>query len=128
MGRLLREHWGPRYVAIGLAFGAGSLRAMDWTNGRSSNSLEEFRLEGAPRGTLDGDLSLAGLAAFLLDLRHVTGPIGDWLRSPQRQHSIGGRFLGPAESFETFTPARAFDAILYLDQVSAIEPLREAMR
>jgi hypothetical protein len=49
--------------------------------------------------------------------------VGAWLHSPQRQHSVSSLFLGPTESFESFTPARAFDAILYLDRVSALEPL-----
>jgi hypothetical protein len=36
---------------------------------------------------------------------------------------IGSRYAGDAESFELFTPANAFDAILYVDQVTAIHPL-----
>ncbi|HVZ36725.1 MAG TPA: erythromycin esterase family protein, partial [Polyangiaceae bacterium] len=125
LGRLLREHWGPRYVAIGFTFGAGSLIAMDWRNGPASRDWKEFRLERAPLGTLDGDLGLAALPALLIDLRGAAGPVGDWLNSPQRQHSLGFRFVGESQSFETYAPARAFDALLYLDRVSAIRPFRD---
>jgi erythromycin esterase len=122
MGRLLRESFGARYVSIGFAFGEGSLHALDWQKG-PSNVRGNFSVGRAPLGTFDGDLSLADLAAFVVDLRGIEGPVGAWLRSPQRTHSIGGRFYGPEHAFEAFTPARAFDAIIYLDKISAIHPL-----
>lgn len=123
MGRLLRERWGARYVSIGFAFGEGSLHAMDWQGGRSSRKAD-FTLGPAPLGTFDGDLGLAGLPRFLVDLRGADGPVGAWLRSSQRVHHVGGAFAGPEQSFQRYTPARAFDAVIYLDKVSAIHPLR----
>jgi erythromycin esterase len=122
MGRLLREQWGARYVAIGFAFGQGSLHAMDWQAGPSSRR-GNFTLGPAPLGTFDGDMGLAGLPAFVVDLRGADGPVGAWLRSPQRLHHVGFRFEGPEQSFQRYTPARAFDAMIYLDKVSAIHLL-----
>jgi erythromycin esterase len=122
MGRLLRERWGAGYVPIGFAFGEGSLYAMDWQRG-ASNRKGTFKLGPAPHGTFDGDLGLAGIPTFVVDLRAADGPVGAWLRSPQRMHHVGGRFEGPEQSFERYTPARAFDAVIYLDKISAIHPL-----
>jgi erythromycin esterase len=122
MGRLLREGWGARYVAIGFAFGAGSFAALDWQKG-PSNERRDLGVERAPRGTFDGDLALAGHPAFVVDLRGAGGPIEAWLRSPQRMHSIGGFFEGPDHAFQRYAPARAFDAVIYLDRVSPIHPL-----
>jgi erythromycin esterase len=122
MGRMLREQWGARYVSIGFAFGQGAIYALDWQHG-ASNRKGIFTLGPAPLGTLDGDLGLAGLPAFVVDLRSADGPVGAWLRSPQRMHHVGGRFEGPEQSFQRYTPARAFDAVIYLDKVSAIHPL-----
>jgi len=121
MGQLLRQHWGARYVAIGFSFNEGSLHALDWTGG-NPNSRRDFRVGRAPAGTFDHDLSLAGMPRFLIDLRKATAPIEAWLHSPQRMRSIGGGFAGP-DDFELFTPARAFDALIYLDRVTAIRPL-----
>jgi hypothetical protein len=60
-------------VAIGFAFGEGSLYALDWQKG-SSNTRGTFRVGRAPLGTFDGDLSIAGLAAFVIDMRRAEGP------------------------------------------------------
>lgn len=122
MGRLLRERWGAGYVSIGFAFGEGSLLALDWQKG-PSNQRASFTLGPAPTGTFDGDLRLAALPTFVVDVRAAEGPVGAWLRSPQRMHHVGGRFEGPERSFERYTPARAFDAVIYLDRISAIHPL-----
>lgn len=122
MGVLARRHWGAGYVTIGTAFGEGSLYAKDYTQG-PSDTVKIHRTARAPLGTLDGDLSLARLPAFVVDLRGAPGPIAAWLRSPQRHRYHGSLFLGDARSFEPVTPATAFDAIIYLDQISAHHPL-----
>jgi erythromycin esterase len=122
MGRRLREKWGKDYVAIGFAFGEGSFFALDWRE-NPSNTIGNFSIERASRGTFDGDLSMVGLGHFVVDLRMATGPIAAWLRSPQAMHHIGGRFYGSERSFEPFVPARDFDAIIYVDKVSAIHRL-----
>ena len=120
-GQLLRERWRAGYVPIGFSFSEGSLHALDWT-GEHPNTRRDFQVARAPAGTLDHDLSLAGIPRFVIDLRKATGPIQAWFHSYQRMRSIGGGFAGP-DDFEVFTPARAFDAIVYLDRVTAIHPL-----
>jgi erythromycin esterase len=122
-GQLLREHWGARYVPIGFSFNQGGLHALDWT-GQHPNSSRDFYVDRAPAGTLDHDLSLAGMPRFVIDLRHAPGPIDAWLHSYQRMRSIGGGFANP-DDFEAFTPARAFDAMIYLDRVTPIHFMAE---
>ncbi len=122
LGAELRASLGARYVPVGFAFGEGSFRALDWRKG-PSNVLTNLDVPRAPLGTFDGDLGLVGLAAFVIDLRGSDGPVGAWLRSPQPMHSIGGHFEGPEHAFESCAPARAFDAVIYLDRVSPIHPL-----
>lgn len=89
------------------------------------NTRRDFHVDRAPAGTLDHDLSLAGMPRLVIDLRKAAGPIRAWLHSYQRMRSIGGGFSGP-DDFEAFAPARAFDAMIYLDRVTPIHPLVEA--
>jgi erythromycin esterase len=121
MGRLMRQQWGTRYVSIGFSFGEGALRALDWTGG-DPNSRRNFHVAPAPAGTFDHDLSLADDPRLVIDLRRAQGPIKAWLHSAQLMRSIGGGFSGP-DDFEVYTPARAFDAIIYLDRITAVHPL-----
>jgi hypothetical protein len=41
-------------------------------------------------------------------------------------HSIGGLFWGEEQALRTYTPAVAFDAVIYLDRVTASHPLATA--
>lgn len=123
-GQLLRQHWGARYVAIGFSFNEGELLALDWT-GEHPNTRRIFHVDRAPTGTLDHDLSLAGMPRFVIDLHKAPDPVDAWIHSYQRMRSIGGGFAGP-DDFEAFTPAGAFDAMIYLDRVTPIHPLVEA--
>ncbi len=123
LGRMLREKWGSGYVSVGFAFGQGSLHAMDWRSGRSSKR-DNFTLGAAPRGTFDEALGLAGLPSFVVDLRGARGEVGAWLLSPQKMHHVGTGFGGEEEAFQQYKPGRAFDAVIYLDKVSAIHPLK----
>ena len=124
MGVLARRRWGAGSVAIGTAFSEGSLYSSDYTNG-PTNTKTIVRTARAPLGTLDGDLSLARLPGLVVDLRATLGAVAAWLRSPQQVRYHGSRFYGDAASFEPFTPAAAYDAIIYLDQVTAEHPLAQ---
>ncbi len=124
LGRLLRNEWGNRYVAIGFSFGEGTTRALDWRNGRRPDApLRTFTVARAPEDTFDGALGLAKLPAFVVDLRTADGPLAAWLASPQPLHEVRGWYGGPDHVFETFAPARAFDAMVYVDHVSASHAL-----
>ena len=125
MGERLRKEWGRGYVTIGFAFGEGGFLALDWTNGKQSNDLRSFTLGRAAEDTFDGALGLAKLPAFVVDVRAADGPMGAWLRSPQRVHSIGTDFWGN-EGVGVLAPSRSFDAILYVDHVSPIHRLPPA--
>jgi erythromycin esterase len=122
MGERLRKEWGAGYVAVGFAFGAGSFVALDGRDGKRSNDLVTFDLPRAPADTLDGALALGRMPAFVVDLRTAEAPVAAWLGSTQRVHSVGGFFDG-TDPFTELAPARSFDAIVYVDRVSAIHRL-----
>ncbi|MGO8992971.1 MAG: erythromycin esterase family protein [Polyangiaceae bacterium] len=125
MGRRLRKEWGSGYVTIGFAYGEGSFLAFDASPNRKSFDRIPFTVGRAPRDTFDGALAMAKLLAFVVDLRTADPPIEAWLKSSQRMHSVGGDFNG-VDAFAHIAPARAFDAILYVDHVTAIHPLPPA--
>jgi erythromycin esterase len=128
-GRLLRKEWGPRYVAIGFSFGQGTTRALDWRNGRQAAPLRTFEVPRArssaraQESSFDEALGLAGLSAFVVDLRAADASIAAWLRSPQLLHNVRGGYEGPDHVFETFAPSRAFDAMIYVENISASHAL-----
>ena len=122
MGRLLRERLGANYFAVGFSFGAGSFRALDWSSGRREGPVQSITLGPPPPASLDAALGLAGLPAFVLDLRAVTGPLGAWLDARTATRSVGGIFGGAATSGQMRSPKRSFDAIVYLDRITASHP------
>jgi len=65
-------------------------------------------------------LGLTGLTSFLLGLRNApkNGPVGDWLRSPQRFKAEGG--------VAVCSPAATFDALFYVDSLHRTTPGRTA--
>jgi erythromycin esterase len=77
-GSYLRDHYGPRYVSIGLTFDHGAV---------------PDPVPPPPRAFADAALGAAGLDAYLLDL-HASrpAPVGAWLTSPARVRLIGPRF------------------------------------
>lgn len=121
MGRLLRERLGAGYFTVGFAFGAGSLRALDWSKGRKEGPVQAITLDPPPPASLDAALGVAGIPAFVLDLRAATGPLGAWLDARLATRSVGGIYRGAA-SGEMRSPKRSFDALVYLDRITASHP------
>ena len=100
-GTYLRQRYAGRLVTIGNLIGGG-----EYSDGESRQPLEP----AAPQ-------SIEGLAAeietprFLLDLRTAPAPVQQWL---DQEHSLGS---GDAEL--RLNVAKAFDALYYIDIVSA---------
>ena len=119
MGSILKE---GDYVAIGTTFGVGEILALDATRGRSGmKGTKTFSVDRSVVATFDSALALAGTAPFVIDLRSATGRVAAWLRSPATMHCVRGFFDGHPS--ETLVPAKAFDAVVYVDRVTAIHPL-----
>ena len=126
MGSLLRKKYGADYFTIGLMFGSGSFRALDRSEGRVSGGVQACSLGPAPPGSLEAALGLAGIPLFALDLRAAGGPAGAWLDSKIVTRSVGGIFRGEAASGNRRVPKKSFDAIVYIDKVTASHPNRPA--
>jgi hypothetical protein len=103
---LLDADLGDEMFAIGCLYGAAA-----WPEEVSSDTT-----------TVGYRLGLTGLSSFLLGLRNApkNGPVGDWLRSPQRFKAEGG--------IAVCSPAATFDALLYVDSLHRTTPGREAAK
>ena len=77
-GSYLRDHYGPRYVSIGLTFDHGDV---------------PYPVPPPPRAFADAPLGAAELDTYLLDL-HASHPpaVRTWLTSPAKVRLIGPRF------------------------------------
>jgi erythromycin esterase len=108
MGSLLAAAYGEAMVAFGFAFARGE--------------TPRGPLPESPVDTLDGIMAAAGPPLFALDLRRAPrdGPVGAWLRAPQLMRAEGGH--------AKLRPARAFDAILFTESITATRPTAAARR
>jgi erythromycin esterase len=117
-GAGLRRAWGADYFA----FGSGSFLALDERPDMQSRGLLAFTVPPAASDTFDGSLAMAGLSAFVIDLRSAQGEIAAWLRAPQRMHHVGMTYDGK-DAFGEVAPGQAFDAVVYLDRIEAMHSL-----
>jgi erythromycin esterase len=90
MGGCLAETLGPRYYALGFAFGEGEFQALDRTP-ENQWIFRSWRVPAAPAGAIEHDLARALGHDAWLDLRGAptSGPIAEWLDS-----SLGFRWFG----------------------------------
>jgi erythromycin esterase len=112
-GEYARSRFGADYLVVGTYFG-------------SAEGFPEGLRPAAPDSTgIDGLLASSGVASFIADLRQL--PRGtllvDWFAQAHRTRS--GNF---GELIELIRPSSAFDAILYIDRVTPVAPLRNARR
>lgn len=121
MGERLRATWGKDYFAIGVTFGSGAFHALDWSHGDAQRPSGIGTIElGAPSArSLESALGLAKAPAFALDVRAVDGPFGAWLASRIPMRHIGGIFRGEEAAGVRCAPQKSFDALVYVDKVTA---------
>lgn len=115
VGVPLRRALGKRYVAIGTYFAEGSFLALDGDRGMAPASV------GAPDETDVASLfRRAGQARALLDLRGAPkGAVADWLAEPMRLRELLIDGVRGAEDGVPRRLAGRFDAILFVDKVTA---------
>lgn len=101
MGAYLAELWGQDYLAVGAAF----------------DHSAELELAPAAPGSVDGVLARVGPPRFLLDLRACS------LAWPGRENQLRGQGASAG-----LVPGRAFDALLFVDELSATRPSAGALR
>jgi erythromycin esterase len=117
---VLRELYGNELVECGFSFEEGSFQALQQGKG-----LTKFAVGPAPADSLDGRLAATGMPLFAVDLRKAPekGPVGEWLRQPQKMRSIGAVYgqNWPGEGFNVIAP-RNFDVLFFVKRTS---PARE---
>jgi len=132
MGGHLAAALGPRYLAVGFAFGEGEFQAnVQNTEGRWG--FRRYRLSAPPEGSLEAALLAAHDGDFVLDLRAAPDvpAVQAWLTSGHGQRWFGGYQVGDdcdertrdaSTLLQTF-PAVDFDALVFLRRTTAAKPL-----
>ncbi len=119
MGSYLAERLERRYVAVGMSFDRGHLRAI----GRRSGEVDSFEVGAAPVGSLDSTLASLGRPILAIDLRRAPGegPVRDWIESRLLTRHVGASFNeeDPRIHLITRIPLRHFDALLFVAETSA---------
>lgn len=133
MGGCLAETLGPRYYALGFAFGEGEFQALDRTP-ENQWTFRSWHVPAAPAGAIEHDLARALGRDAWLDLRGAptSGPIAQWLDS-----SLGFRWFGgyripegidqpsaDTSQWQRTVPRRDFDGWAFHAVTSAAHPRR----
>ncbi|MCA8830931.1 erythromycin esterase family protein [Hymenobacter pini] len=115
-GQRLRATYGPAYVGIGTAFGAGSFRA-----GTTGSSPQTVAATPATPGSYEAYFQTAGLPLSFLNLRPVTLTAGtQWLHQNLLLRDVG--VSASPTQFLRHDLRREFDAVLYLPTSSPTVP------
>ncbi len=124
LGQLARERWGDQARLIGFSTYGGTVTAApDWGEPAERNRVRP----GLPGSyeALFHEVAAAGAGPrFWLGLRE--GAAADRLREPRLERAIGVIYRPETERFSHYFDARLadqFDALLHLDETSAVEPL-----
>ncbi len=121
VGQLIRERFGDEAVLIGFSTHHGTVTAAsDW-----GARAERKNVRPALPGSYEELFHHTGLPRFWIDLRSVGDKIGV-LYGPRLERAIGVIYRPETERLSHYFHARLpkqFDAIIYIDETSAVEPL-----
>ncbi|MGV3617445.1 MAG: erythromycin esterase family protein [Fimbriimonas sp.] len=133
MGFHLGQALGDRYYSLGFSFHEGAFQAVDMTDGSPTRrTVVPFTLP--PNSNhLSGALAGADVGDLLVDFRRAprTGPIGNWLASPQTELNIGATFnsaefdpgrQAPSPSIINLVPRVMYDGIAFVRRTTAARP------
>ncbi len=121
VGQLVRERYGRDSLLVGFTTHRGSVTASDdWGEpGRRK------RVRPALAGSYEALFHDAGLPRFMLNLR-AEGRARELLRLPRLERAIGVIYRPETERLSHYFHAQLaeqFDAVVHLDETSAVEPL-----
>ncbi|APR80846.1 Erythromycin esterase type I [Minicystis rosea] len=122
LGALLRAKYTKDYFALGFAFDRGSFLAMDYRSGRNYTPVP-LSVGAAPPGSWNAALGLAGMPRLLVDLRAAPESVRPWLESPVPAWSVRGWFDGERHARTKTAPRKSFDAVIYVQEVTAARAL-----
>lgn len=118
LGTALRDNYGDAFVAVGLHFGRGSMRAVDIRVPEEQMALGVVRVGPPPAGYLEAALGALGHPVAAVRLRGATG-----LDTLLPTRTVGAAFAGEAEMQLVTAISRAYDAMIYVDVITAARPL-----
>jgi erythromycin esterase-like protein len=121
VGQLMREQFGREAVLIGLTTYSGTVRAAsEW-----DHAPEQKLVVPADPASYEALFHEIGQPRFLLSLREGT-PAAEALRDPKLERAIGLIYPRDPEFLHHYITARLsdqFDAVVHLDQTTAVHPL-----
>ncbi len=125
MGNHLKKMYGDELKIFGFFFNQGGFWAVDVDV--PSRGMDNFYLGPAPEETLEYILATAGLslAAIPMDSLPAEGPVRDWFHTnlPTRHSGAGYNVKTPEEYFWSYTPAEAYDVLVFLDSTTPVAPV-----
>jgi erythromycin esterase-like protein len=119
VGAYLKDFYGEEMITIGITFYSGEVKARSYESG---NPVIAHQVHPPPPNSFEWMVHHIGMPTFLLDLRDIDldDPGAAWLDQPLYMHCIGEYYdHGSPEDYlcEYHLPT-AFDAIIYIDQVT----------
>jgi erythromycin esterase len=127
MGWRLRDRYGAAYWCLALEFGHGTFQTRQVTADGQMGDLVVTEMPAPPARSLPWYLERVGVPAFVLPLRAVEEPaVREWLRRPLLEH--GGMWIhtDPTTLYEEVVVADQYDAILFVDAITAAQPTAAA--
>jgi erythromycin esterase-like protein len=125
LGQLAREKHGQRVFLIGFTTHTGTVTAAsNW-----DEPAQRKRVRPSMAGSCERLFHEAGVSRFLLLLRE--GPAREALRNERLERAIGVIYRPESERVSHYFRARLseqFDAVLHIDETSALEPLERWAR
>lgn len=130
MGRLLRDRFGHRYYVFCMELGGGEYLARALLPDRTLGDLTTGTVPPPPDGSLPWQLSKAGGAGFVVDLRTAerSSRVGEWLAEKRVTHSISWLFGGHIGIYTRAVPAVAYDGVVFVAATSPTTPTPGALR
>jgi erythromycin esterase-like protein len=121
VGQLIRERWKEQVCNIGFSTYAGTVTAATEWDG----AAETKRVRPGMPGSYEELFHEVGIERFLLRMKDA-GELHERLRSPLLQRAIGVIYRPQTERVSHYFRAHLadqFDAIIHLDETSALVPL-----
>lgn len=122
VGALLAESLKKDYVALGLTFYQGWIRAWDFTAGPTTeHGTKLFRLPPAEPGSLEALLESAGASMFFADVRRAPGPILPWMEARLPMRSAGTVFVSDRRARTRTVAKEAFDGLVFVRKLTTVK-------
>lgn len=128
MGKHLKELYGDQLKIFGFFFNQGEFWALDVD--LPSKGMDSFLLGPSPKGTLEYTLASSGLSLSALDMNQIPseGPVHEWFftKHPTRHSGSGYNIKVPENYFWSYTPAEAYDVLVFLDRTTPVEVVNKS--